>query len=159
VAAREHLAVHHVTAHRTPRGMYIDLDLEVEPTLSFERAHAQSAQLEHALTAEFGELADINVHIEPRDKDTVTGVELSPQLALPYTERLAAVCKEFPAVREVQDIRLQRFHTGIYLSFHALMDASRSVTEVHHVAEELETRLRREMPDLYRVVIHTEPAS
>jgi divalent metal cation (Fe/Co/Zn/Cd) transporter len=47
--------------------------------------------------------------------------------------------------------------SGIYLSFHALMDSEQTVTEVHDVAEELEARLRHQFPHLSRVVIHTEP--
>jgi len=158
VAARGHFAVHHITAHHTARGMYIDLDLEVEPSISFELAHQEATHLEHQLTTEFGELADINVHIEPRDKEMLAAEELSAELARPYTERLAVVVREFPDVRAIQDVRLQRMRCGIYLSFHALMDATRTVTEVHHVAEELETRLRHEFSDLCRVVIHTEPS-
>jgi len=157
VAARGHFAVHHITAHHTSRGMYIDLDLEIEPSLTFEHAHAQATKLENQLTAEFGELADINVHIEPRDKETLAAVELSAENAAPYKEKLAAVVRDFPMVREVQDVHLQRMRCGVYLSFHALMDAERSVTEVHQVAEDLEVNLRRAMPDLCRVVIHAEP--
>jgi len=157
VAARGHFAVHHIAAHHTTKGMYIDLDLEVEPSLTFERAHAQASGLEQQLRAEFEELADINVHIEPRDKEPMTAAELTPEQACPYIERILATCKEFPAIRDCQDIRLQRMRSGIHLSFHALIDATRSVTEVHHLAEELETHLRRNIPDLCRVVIHTEP--
>ena len=159
VTARGHFSVHHITAHRTERGMYIDLDLEVEPSLSFERAHAAATQLETQLTAEFGELADINVHIEPRDKETLEADELNAEQSRPYLAQLDEVRKEFPAVRDIQDIRLQKMQCGIYLSLHALMDAEQSVTEVHAIAEQLEVNLRRAIPDLCRVVIHTEPSS
>jgi len=157
VADHGHFAVHHITTHHTQRGLYIDLDLEVEPSLSFEQAHSQSSELERELTAEFGALADINIHIEPRDKETLAAVELSVEHAESYAARLGAIWRELPAVRDCQDVRVQRMRGGIYLSFHALIDADRSVTEVHHIAEELESRLRHELPDLCRVVIHTEP--
>ena len=39
VASREHLSIHNVTTHLTERGIWIDLDLEVDPDISFERAH------------------------------------------------------------------------------------------------------------------------
>ena len=157
VADNGHFAVHHITTHHTARGLYIDLDLEVEPTLTFERAHAQTTDLERQLHNEFGELADINVHIEPRDQETLAAVELSAEHASPYIERLETIRQEFPSIRELQDIRLQRMRCGIYLSFHALIDAERTVTEVHDIAEELEVRLRHQFPHLSRVVIHTEP--
>jgi len=158
VADRGHFAIHHITTHHTQRGMYMDLDLEVEPSLSFEHAHAHATDLEKQLQEEFGELADINVHIEPRDKETLAAVELPAEHARRYTERLDALRQEFPVVREIQDVRIQRMRSGVYLSFHALMDATHSVTEVHQVAEDLEMRLRHEFPELYRIVIHAEPS-
>lgn len=157
VAAREHLAVHHVTAHQTPKGLYIDLDLEVEPSLSFEAAHEMASHIEGALAAEFGNLADINVHIEPRDQQTIFTKELSPEQTRSYSERLAAVCKEFSAIAGIQDVRWQRLEKGVYLSLHVMMDAAHPITEVHQLANQLETRLRRELPELRRILIHTEP--
>ena len=157
VADYGHFAIHHITTHHTQRGLYIDLDLEVEPSLSFEQAHAQSSELEKELIAEFGTLADINVHIEPRDKETLAAVELPVEHARQYTERLTEILREFPAVHDCQDVRVQRMRCGIYLSFHALMNADQTVTAVHQIAEDLESRLRHELPDLCRVVIHTEP--
>ena len=159
VAARGHFAVHHITTHHTPRGLYIDLDLEVEPSLTFERAHALTTDLERQLTAEFGDLADINVHVEPRDNQTLAAAELSPEHARPYATRIETIRRDFPDVHEIQDVRLQRLRSGSYLSFHALINAHRTVTEVHQMAEDLEMRLRHEFPDLCRVVIHTEPAA
>ena len=128
VADHGHFAVHHITTHHTQRGLYVDLDLEVEPSLSFDEAHTQSTKLETELTAEFGALADINIHIEPRDKETLSAVELPAEHARHYSERLDAVACEFPVVRACQDVRLQRMRCGVYLSFHALIDANRTVT-------------------------------
>ena len=54
-------------------------------------------------------------------------------------------------------LRLQRLNGRVYLSFHLLIDTNRSTTEVHAIAEEVENRLRRELPQLGRVVIHAEP--
>ena len=36
VASREHLPVHNITTHWTDQGIWIDLDLEVDPKLSFD---------------------------------------------------------------------------------------------------------------------------
>ena len=74
-AAREHVSVHNVSVHYTERGVWIDLDLEVDPHLSFESAHETATKLELSLRDELADVeaatkvADINVHIEPRGGD------------------------------------------------------------------------------------------
>jgi cation diffusion facilitator family transporter len=51
------------------RGMeesvYVDLKIEVDPSLSTARAHAVADEVERALFAEFPEVVDVVVHVEP----------------------------------------------------------------------------------------------
>ncbi len=158
VAARGHYAVHNVTTHMTKRGMWIDLDLEVSPGLAFVQAHAQATDLETQLRQEVGQVADINVHIEPRAQVLVTGAELSANESSKYIAELDKISEEIPHVRDVQDIQLQKLDGEVYLSFHLQIDSDQSIGQVHSIAEETENRLRREFPQLGRVVIHAEPA-
>lgn len=160
VAASGHFAVHNVTTHLTQRGMWIDLDLEVDPKSTFERAHALATDLEAQLRAELAstrQVADVNVHIEPREEGLTKGVELVPGHASAYIERMDAVRREIPHARECQDIALQELNGRVYLSLHLLIDPDRPIAEVHSIAEDMENRLRREFPQLGRVMIHAEP--
>jgi divalent metal cation (Fe/Co/Zn/Cd) transporter len=70
-----------------------------------------------------------------------------------------AVSIDFPQSCGCHDIQLHKVNGKVYLSFHVLVNEQASIAEVHGVAEEIENRLRREFPELGRVVIHTEPAS
>jgi cation diffusion facilitator family transporter len=166
IAARGHFAVHNVTTHWTGRGMWIDLDLEVDPHFTFEHAHALATDLETQLRAELGqsanamtssEVADINVHIEPRADELVTGLEMKPGDTSEYVERIDAIRREIPHTRECQDITVRQLDGRVYIALHLLIDANLSIAEVHSIAEEMENRLRREFPQLGRVVIHAEP--
>lgn len=160
VAARGHYAVHNITTHWTKRGMWIDLDLEVDPETSFERAHAMATDLEMRLRshlASMQRIADVNVHVEPRDPALMQGVEVAPRDARHYVERIEMIQRSVPHTRGVQDIALQQLSSRVYLSFHLLIDSDRTITQVHAIAEVVENRLRRDLPQLGRVVIHTEP--
>ncbi len=165
VASRQHISVHNITTHWTDRGIWIDLDLEVDPNLSFEDAHELATSLETSLRAELAQVgvstpvAEINAHIEPRGQDPGMGTQLDPTKAKPYTERVSAISNELPQSCGCHDIELHDVNGRVYLSFHLLVDVKASIAEVHDVAEEIENRLRREFPELGRVVIHTEPAS
>ena len=165
VASREHVSVHNVTTYWTEQGIWIDLDLEVDPSLSFERAHEQATTLEIKLRAELigmdasTPIAGINAHIEPRSEESGIGVQLEPADAKPYAERVMAIGLEFLQSCGCHDIQLHKVSGKIYMSFHMLVNVGVSIAEVHAIAEEMENRLRRDFPELGRVVIHTEPAA
>jgi divalent metal cation (Fe/Co/Zn/Cd) transporter len=165
VASREHLSVHNITTHWTDRGIWIDLDLEVDPKLSFERAHEQATNLETKLRTELirteasTPIAEINAHIEPRAEESAIGARLEPEEARFYSERVSAIACELPECNGCHDIELHKIDGKIYLSLHLLVNVGAAIPEVHRIAEEMENRLRREFPELGRVVIHTEPAS
>ncbi len=166
VAARGHFAVHNISTHLTKRGLWIDLDLEVAPNISFEEAHAAATKLETQLRTELSqsifatiarEVMDINVHIEPSAEALVEGRELRRRDASEYIARIEANRREVPHTHSCRDVQVQQVDGQIYLAFHVLVDADLSIGEVHRIAEEMENRLRREFPQLGRVVIHTEP--
>jgi cation diffusion facilitator family transporter len=164
VAAREHTSIHNLTTHWTERGVWIDLDLEVDPSLSFERAHELATDLESRLRSELIDtetstaVADVNVHIEPRSEESTRGTPLDPLKADIYIQRIAAIGRELGGSNGTHHVELHEIGGRVYLSLHLLINAGIPITGVHNIAEEMENRLRREFPELGRVVIHTEPA-
>lgn len=165
VAAREKVFIHNVTTHWTERGMWIDLDLEVDPAISFDEAHAQATELEARLSAELAStdasalVAGINVHIEPRGGDAAVGTPLDTAEAAFYSERVRKMAEDIEGTAGCHDIEVHRVQSKLYLSFHLLLDSGIPIADVHGIAEEVESRLRREFPELGRVVIHAEPRS
>ncbi len=175
IAARGHFAVHNISTHLTKRGMWIDLDLEVPPDISFEQAHAMATNLETELRADLARtmklaspnvggvpphpqrIADVNVHVEPRAQELIAGMEMSAKDEQQYLDKINTVCGEMPHTHGCYEIDVQKLEGGVYLALHLVIDAELSVADVHSIAEELENRLRREFPQLGRVVIHTEP--
>jgi len=163
VAVREHASIHNITTHRTERGLWIDLDLEVDPKLSFERAHEQATELEDKLRVALihaqnpASVADINVHIEPRAGELAVGEPMQEADAALYIEWIQKAGMAMDATRGCHNIALHRVEEQIYLSFHLLIRSDIPISEVHSIAEEMESRLRHEFSELGRVVIHTEP--
>jgi cation diffusion facilitator family transporter len=165
VASQEHTSVHNVTIHWTDRGLWIDLDLEVDPNLSFEDAHERATKFENRLRTELNQaeastpVAGINAHIEPRGQEPGIGTKLDPEESKSYMERVELISQDLPQCCGCHDIELHKINDRIYLSFHLLVNMKASIGEVHDLAEEIEGRLRGEFPELGRVVIHTEPIS
>ena len=143
--------------------MWIDLDLEVDPNLNFERAHELATNFETTLRTELAKeelsvpIADINVHIEPRSNESVHGTPMDSGKAKGYIKKITSIEQELNGSSGSHNIELHEMNGRVYLSFHLLINKGISIAEVHDIAEELESRLRSEFPELGRVVIHTEP--
>ncbi len=164
VAAREHTPIHNVTIHSTEQGVWIDLDFEVDPNLSFKGAHEMALNLETKLREELEgsedalHVADINVHIEPCWADEqIHGEQLKPLKADSYIKKVKEIGRALKGSCGCRKIEVHEMNGGIYLSFHLLIKADSPISEVHEIAENMEHSLRREFPELGRVVIHTEP--
>jgi cation diffusion facilitator family transporter len=164
VAAREHVLIHNVSTHWTEKGVWIDLDVEVDSKLSFERAHELATNFEDKLRSELIRpgasvpVAGINAHIEPRSNEAANvGAPLSFNEADTYSERIHAIGRELDQTGSFHDIELHKIDGKVYLSFHMSLNVETPIAKVHSLAEEMESRLRSEFPNLGRVVIHTEP--
>ncbi len=164
VAAREHLSVHNITTHWTERGIWIDLDIEVDPNLSFENAHELATNLEAKLRTELIRtdnlmpIADINAHIEPRGDESIHGIPLDPAKANSYIRRVEEIGRQLKGSGGSHQIELHEIKGSIYLSFHLSINVGISIADVHRIAEDMESQLRQEFPELGRIVIHTEPS-
>jgi cation diffusion facilitator family transporter len=162
-ASREHVSIHNVATVWTDRGLWVNLDLEVDPHLRIEQAHAQATAFEDRLRRELSESKDpipideINAHIEPKGGESSVGAPVDTSEAELFAERVRAIGQELKVENGCHNIELQNINGKIWLSFHLSVDLEAPIAEVHEIAEEMEARLRREFPRLGRVLIHTEP--
>jgi cation diffusion facilitator family transporter len=60
-------AVSHVRTRGAPGALAVDLRVQVDPALTVARGHAIGHQVSDALHAAFSDIADVVVHVEPKD--------------------------------------------------------------------------------------------
>ena len=65
--------------------------------------------------------------------------------------------KDFPEVVDVHDIAVKKAGDRLNLSFHCTMPDEMPMSRVHDVITALETRIKQESPELFKVLIHPEP--
>jgi cation diffusion facilitator family transporter len=132
----------------------VALHLKFPADLDLEAAHAVAERVERTIRARPG-VADVQTHLEP--------LEL-PLLARPADDRADrhAVAEIQRLVRERTGIeprstRLLSTKTGRVVFLTVEVGADASLVDAHQLASELEERLRRQIPDIVDVVVHTEP--
>ena len=155
-AARHNLGVHGIRIYNIHGKEYMEQHIEVSEAFTLEEAHAQSTRFEEALHELFPALAQIITHIEPVGESSA---RRQPGQADP--EHIRRILLALPEVREtgidIHDLLVNSVGGEVNISFHYTLASDLPITDAHLLTEKIEQSLRRRIPNLGRVVIHTEP--
>ncbi|MGB9723407.1 MAG: cation-efflux pump [Chloroflexia bacterium] len=149
------LEVHDVWAHEIEGRYYVDAHLEADGNLTLGQAHDLASRLEEQAHAEIPELAGITTHLEPRGRQTGVLSPTGKEGDLLEAVRRVLLASEMPL--HCHDVQVRRGKDGWTLSLHCCLPEEMTLSEAHRMGTILEERLRGEIPDLERVVVHTEP--
>jgi cation diffusion facilitator family transporter len=149
------LSVHDVWAYELDGHYYVDVHLEAGGSLSLCEAHALASSLEKRAQAEISGLSEITTHLEPHGQLGQASTSAVDEARVTQeVQRLAAEIIPTAAVHRVQ---VHQDSEGWSASVHYSLPGGISLSEAHRLGTDLEGRLRRRVPRLKRVVVHTEP--
>ncbi len=155
VATRNNLYVHDISVQDVNGALHVEQHVELDERMSLKDAHDRVSLLESEMRTEIPEIAEILTHIEsePATIETTDGVVESPG----YQGRVQSVTATFPEVIDAHDLMFKRVSGKLYLSLHCTMRDDLSLARVHDVQTAVESRIRQELPEVFRVLIHPEP--
>jgi cation diffusion facilitator family transporter len=156
-AARHGLGAHGIRIYDLSTGRHLlELHLEVSESLTVEEAHSQATAFEEALRGALPAIDQIVTHIEPAGEAVMRRNATATDEA--QIRRLLREVGDTNGFRcRAHDITIRRVAGELQLSFHCTMSGGMSITEAHTTTERLESLLRKQVPNLGRVVIHVEP--
>ncbi|MEJ2118004.1 MAG: cation diffusion facilitator family transporter [Alphaproteobacteria bacterium] len=149
--------VHHVTVQHIGERLSVSLDLEVDGRMPLRQGHAIADQMEEAIKAELGADVEVETHIEPLDVQGLHGHDASPALAERIREALAAHAAEAGVAQNVHDVRVRQTPEGLVVNYHCHVDPELSIAVIHGHVDDIEHGIRKDIPDIVRVVGHAEP--
>jgi len=154
VAARSNLNVHEVSVQDFGGFLHVEQHLELDEGMPLKDAHDLVTHLEGDIRAELPEISSILTHIESEPAH----IEATDEVRDPALEgRLRRIAGEFPEILDMHEIRLKRAGSHINVSCHCTLPDALPLVRVHDISTELEIRFKQEEPELYKVLIHTEP--
>ncbi|HEY7765141.1 MAG TPA: cation diffusion facilitator family transporter [Aestuariivirgaceae bacterium] len=156
-ARRRSLAIHHLTVQHLSGKTSVSFDLEVDGGMRLSDAHDVASGLEGALRRELGPEAEIDTHIEPIHLSGLEGEEAPPDERNVIEHWLRRFAAEIPNVSDVHNIRVRRNSHGVFVTYHCRVNGDHSVETIHEAVDDLESRLRKKLPQVRRVVAHAEP--
>ena len=159
IAAEHNLTIHNLVLSEQTDGLLVYLHVEAPPSMPLGEAHAHVDAFEKDLKQRLRAFR-IDTHIEPDDRlyPTTRATRLRADL---QTVRAAveSLLPEFPDVSNIHDLRVTPLGGAPLLSFHCMLADTTSVEKAHDIATAMEHRLRALMPDVERILIHTDPIS
>ena len=159
IAAEHDLSIHNLVLSDQPDGLLIYLHVEASPSMSLRQAHDHVQAFENDLRQRLG-ASRIDTHIEPDDRLYPTTRTSRLQADLTEIKKtVERLLPQFPEVSHIHDLRVTPLGGAPLLSFHCMLDDSMSVEAAHDIATAMEHRLRILLPDIDRILIHTDPIS
>src|SRR5437868_422560 len=155
VAARHNLSVHDVNVQDLNGKLHVEQHLELDERLSLKNAHDFVTVLEAEMRDEVPEIDSILTHIESDSATIEPGDPTFRSTALEH--KLRKIVAEFPEIIDLHEVVLKRVRDRLYLSCHTTLPDDLSLSQVHDISTALEIRFKQAAPELFKVLIHTEP--
>ncbi|MCU1285585.1 MAG: cation diffusion facilitator family transporter [Acidobacteriales bacterium] len=155
VASRSNYSVHDVSVQDLGGRLLVEQHLELDEQLTLKKAHDVVTRLEAEIRAEVPEISSILTHIESEPNTIETGDAVIQDKVL--VQKLRKTVSEFPEIIDVHDVVIKKVRDLIYLSCHCTMADDLPLSRVHDISTALEIRFKQEAPELFKVLIHTEP--
>ncbi len=155
VGTRWNLNIHDISIQDLSGRLHVEQHLEMDENLMLKDAHDRVTRLESEIKTEVPEISTILTHIESEPATIESGNELQRD---PKLERkLQEAVKEFAEVIDVHDVKVKRVRNRLYVSLHCTMEDNLPLSRVHDLSTELELKFKQQTPELFRILIHTEP--
>ena len=158
IAARNQVPVHNISVHEDGEEVHVDLHLEVDDHLLLHQAHDLATRIERDLRAGIPKIVRVNTHIESRGTGIGSGKDVTAEEGA-LVEKVRAITDAVAGRACCHNILVRRQGDHVSVSLHCGFAPSLPVIEAHRLSSRIEEALRREIPEIEQVLVHTEPES
>jgi cation diffusion facilitator family transporter len=156
IAERNQIPVHNISVHEDHGEIHIDLHLEVDDHLLLHQAHDLASHVEKDLRADIPAIRRVNTHIESRGTGVGSGPDVTAEQG-PLVERVRKITDGVAGRACCHDILIRRQGDWFAVSLHCGFDKNLPVIEAHRLSSRIEEALKKEIPAIEQVLVHTEP--
>ncbi len=157
VASRNNVLLHDVSVQSFDEGLHVEQHIEVPETLSLKEAHSFVCAIEGQIRKDVPEIASVLTHIESEPATIEHPSSLQQDRRMEQQMRLAAA--ELPSIIDIHDVSISRVADHLQITCHCTLPDDLPMHQVHSLITSLEDRFKLACPEVYRVLIHPEPAT
>jgi cation diffusion facilitator family transporter len=156
IAERNQVPVHNISVHEDRGEIHVDLHLEVDDHLLLHQAHDLASHIEQDLRGAIPAIKRVNTHIESRGTGIGSGLDVTAAEG-PLVERVRKIADAVVGRACCHNILIRRQGDWLAVSLHCGFDPNLPVIEAHRLSSRIEEILKKEIPAIEQVLIHTEP--
>lgn len=156
VAERNQVPVHNISVHEDRGEIHVDLHLEVDDHLLLHQAHDLASHIEQDLRGAIPAIKRVNTHIESRGTGIGSGLDVTAEEG-PLVERVRKITDSVAGRACCHNILIRRQGDWFAVSLHCGFDENLPVIEAHRLSSRIEEILKKEIPAIEQVLVHTEP--
>jgi cation diffusion facilitator family transporter len=142
--------IHNLTVLEVDGRVEVSLHLKLPGDLELQRAHEIAEEVEQAILAAVPEVEDVRTHLEP-----IREAAAAHEVAIDADAVERVVREETGAAP--RELRFVRTDDGIVAFLTLALGGNESLSDAHARASLVEERIRRAVPGIADVVVHTEP--
>jgi cation diffusion facilitator family transporter len=156
VAERNQVPVHNISVHEDRGEIHVDLHLEVDDHLLLHQAHDLASHIEQDLRGAIPAIKRVNTHIESRGTGIGSGLDVTAEEG-PLVERVRKITDAVVGRACCHNILIRRQGDWFAVSLHCGFERNLPVIEAHRLSSRIEEILKKEIPAIEQVLVHTEP--
>jgi cation diffusion facilitator family transporter len=156
IAERNQVPVHNISVHEDRGEIHVDLHLEVDDHLLLHQAHDLASHIEQDLRGAIPAIKRVNTHIESRGTGIGSGLDVTAEEG-PLVERVREITDSVAGRACCHNILIRRQGDWFAVSLHCGFDRNLPVIEAHRLSSRIEEILKKEIPAIEHVLVHTEP--
>jgi cation diffusion facilitator family transporter len=157
VAARNNVVLHDVSVQSFDGKLRVEQHIEVAEKMTLHDAHAFVRRIEEEIREELPQVEAVLTHIESEPATIEQPSTIVRDRSIEKHLRHAA--SSLPGIIDIHEVVVGRIGEKIQVSCHCTLPDAMEMQRVHEVITELEDRFKMECPEVYRVLIHPEPAT
>jgi cation diffusion facilitator family transporter len=142
--------IHNLRLLSVDRGLEVALHLKLPGELSLADAHAVASSVERAISGAVPGVVSVQTHLEPL-REPSAGAEVHVD-----AEAVLDIVRERTG-RTPRQLRFLQTEDGLVVFLTLGLDADSPLAEAHAQASEIEQAIRRSLPEIADVIVHTEP--
>ena len=144
--------MHNVRVVSVDGGLEVSLHLKLPPDLTLEEAHDVASRVERAIADAVPEVVSVQTHLEPLTEPGAGRTAVADEDA----ERIRRIVRERTGA-EPREVRFLHTEDGLVAFLTLALAPESTLAQAHSLASEVEEDVRRDLPGLADVSVHTEP--
>jgi cation diffusion facilitator family transporter len=147
--------IHNISVLHVDGRTELSLHLKLPGELSLDEAHAVASEVEHAIKEALPGVDAVQTHLEPLAEEAEGQRAVGSEVARDAQAVTRIVLDQTGS--PPRELRFLQTVDGLVVFLTLGLDPAVPLAEAHARASEIEERIRRELPAISEIIVHTEP--